>query len=415
MVVAQNACAKITKILRLLKIFIIINALAVLLFCPVELFSQQKYVVVLDAGHGGKDPGAVSGKSYEKDINLAVVKVAGKALQQTSSLNIEVVYTRSDDRFLELAQRSQIAIDAGATIFVSVHTNASENRQAYGADTFVMGVHKNDANLGVAMRENGVISLERDFSQKYEGYDPTSAESHIMFTLMQYGYQQQSLTLAQMVQNNFAASKRRDRGVKQAGFLVLWRNTMPSVLVELGFITNSAEREYLMSTKGREQMGLDIAKAVISYLHENGDEKISGYDSSEMEDNSPKAEDGQTEKNAPKRDSETEEEVKEEQDSRTYEAQKPRTNIGVYYAIQLRSSRKQLSIDSKNFGPLVMLTTEHLIGKNYKYTVGELFVYKDAQALLHKVKKLFSDAFIVAFDNDGEQISVANAKKLTEK
>ncbi len=410
--------------MRFLKVFIIINVFAGLLFCPDDLFSQEKYVVVLDAGHGGKDPGAVSGKNYEKDINLAVVQVVGRALEEMSSVNIEVIYTRSDDTFVELDQRSKIAIDANASLFVSVHTNASDNRQAYGSDTFVMGVDKNNANLEVAMRENGVISLERDFTQKYEGYDPTSAESHIMFTLTQYAHQQQSLSLARMVQDNFVAAKRRDRGVKQAGFLVLWRNTMPSVLVELGFISNEKERSYLMSTKGREEMGLAIAKAIRSYIEQNADSGHKYIEQDGQHINPPTTDhnvygpaiaNDTKQENRPTTTTEAHPQDEEPNDNTVYEAQKPQTNIGVYYAIQLRSSRKQLSIDSKNFGPLVMLTTEHLIGKQYKYTVGELFVYNDAKLLLQKIKNIFSDAFIVAFDNNGEQISVSNAKKLTEK
>ncbi|MFI3299393.1 MAG: N-acetylmuramoyl-L-alanine amidase [Rikenellaceae bacterium] len=353
-----------------------------LLLCSQVAFAQQKHVVVLDAGHGGKDPGAVAAKAREKDINLAIVKAAGAILEKNSG--IEVVYTRKDDTFVELSGRSDIANKCEADLFVSVHTNSSSSVSASGTETFVMGVDKNNANLGVAMRENGVISLESDFKQKYEGYDPTSAESHIMFTLMQYGHQQQSLTVAQQVQSNFTTAKRKNRGVKQAGFLVLWRNAMPSVLIEVGFITNAQEREYLTSTKGAKEMGEAIASAVISFLGSKAGAPAH-YEGAEDECDDEPIYGGRG------------------------------TSSKVIFAIQIKSSKKRLELTSENFGALVMLVEERRVEDVYKYSVGELYMYSDAQILLKKIKNRVKDAFIVAYDNNGKPLAVSKAKELTEK
>ena len=226
--------------------------------------NTKPFVVVLDAGHGGKDPGKITTFGYnEKDIALDVVLRVGKQLEKSN--DIKVIYTRKRDVFLELRQRAAIANKADADLFVSIHCNA-HNPQAHGAETFVLGLHRNESNFRVAQQENEVIFMEDDYEQNYEGFDPSSPESFIGLTLLQEDYLDQSILLARTIQNNFAQKlKRRDRGVKQAGFWVLHNTYMPSVLVETGFITNRNEGDYLNSEKGKKEISKSIVDAVLDY------------------------------------------------------------------------------------------------------------------------------------------------------
>ena len=206
------------------------------------LYAQSNFKVVLDAGHGGKDPGKHSGKYYEKDIALKIVLLLGTQLEKKD--NIDVIYTRKEDVFVDLLERGDIANNADANLFVSIHCNA-HNTQAYGTETYALGVHANERNFEVAKQENAVIFLEDDYLDKYEGFDPNSPEAVIGLTLMQEEFLDQSLLVASYVQNNFRDHlNRTDRGVKQAGFVVLFQTSMPSILVETGFITNVKEGEF---------------------------------------------------------------------------------------------------------------------------------------------------------------------------
>ncbi len=226
--------------------------------------NTKPFIVVLDAGHGGKDPGRPTSFGYkEKDIALDIVLRVGKQLENID--DIEVIYTRKKDVFLELRQRAAIANKAYSDLFISVHCNA-HNTQAYGTETYVLGLHRNESNFRVAQQENEVIFMEDDYEQNYEGFDPSSPESFIGLTLLQEDYLDQSILLARTIQNNFAQKlKRRDRGVKQAGFWVLHNTYMPSVLVETGFITNRKEGDYLNSERGKEEISKSILDAVLDY------------------------------------------------------------------------------------------------------------------------------------------------------
>lgn len=226
--------------------------------------NTKPFIVVLDAGHGGKDPGKITTFGYnEKDIALDVVLRVGKQLEKSN--DIKVIYTRKRDVFLELRQRAAIANKADADLFVSIHCNA-HNPQAHGSETFVLGLHRNESNFRVAQKENEVIFMEDDYEQNYEGFDPSSPESFIGLTLLQEDYLDQSILLARTIQNNFAQKlKRRDRGVKQAGFWVLHNTYMPSVLIETGFITNRKEGDYLNSERGKQEISKSIVDAVLDY------------------------------------------------------------------------------------------------------------------------------------------------------
>ncbi|MFH1000850.1 MAG: N-acetylmuramoyl-L-alanine amidase [Bacteroidota bacterium] len=208
-------------------------------------------IVVIDAGHGGKDPGALGRSSREKDIVLSVALKAGELI--TNNLKgVKVVYTRKTDVFIPLNTRAQIANNNKADLFISIHCNSNTSSQPKGAETYVMGMHKSEENLQVAMLENSAILLEDDYKTNYEGFDPSSIESHIIFNFFQNSFQSQNLDIASELQSEFKQNTAVvDRGVKEAGFWVLYKTAMPGILIELGFLSNSVDEAYLKSEKGR--------------------------------------------------------------------------------------------------------------------------------------------------------------------
>jgi len=220
--------------------------------------------VVIDAGHGGKDPGTSIGNLKEKDIVLEVALKTGQLIKENYK-DVQVIYTREDDRFIPLKQRATIANQAKADLFISIHVNYFKGN-THGAETYILGNHRSEENLKVAQMENSVILLEEDYSTKYEGFDPNSAESYIMFELIQNEFLEQSRLFADKVQHNFVeVAKRRNRGVRQAGFLVLRETVMPSILIELGFISHEKDRSYLETTVGKNNLANAIYKAFSDY------------------------------------------------------------------------------------------------------------------------------------------------------
>jgi len=231
----------------------------------IDSAERRLSTVVIDAGHGGKDPGCSWGKHLEKDLNLNVALALGKMIDEAYS-DVEVIYTRKDDRFIELHERGDIANRAGADLFISIHTDAVGNTEANGSSTYIMGNDKSAKNLAVAQRENSVIVMEGDYEAKYEGYDPSSDESFIIFSLMQYAYSEQSMLFAELVQKNYAkTTKVIDRGARQGPYLVLWRTAMPAVLTEMGFMTNKKDRDYLHSEVGQQQVVKALFDAFSQY------------------------------------------------------------------------------------------------------------------------------------------------------
>ena len=224
------------------------------------------YTLVIDAGHGGKDPGAQSKTAKEKNINLAVALAFGKLVEQNFK-DVKVVYTRKTDVFVELDERANIANRAKADLFISIHTNATAAKVGpQGTETYTLGMHRAADNLAVAKRENSVITLEKGYEEKYEGFDPNSSESYIIFELMQDKNMESSVKLAGLIQKQFRnTAKRIDKGVHQAGFLVLRATSMPSVLIELGYINNPSEATYLASTAGVNALAKSIYNAFVAY------------------------------------------------------------------------------------------------------------------------------------------------------
>lgn len=253
------------KIKSLLSIFVLASALLLFSFTPFysQVATTEPFVVVLDAGHGGHDPGNLGNGYLEKNIALNIVLKVGELLEKNQ--DIKVIYTRKDDTFIDLFVRGEIANKANADLFVSVHCD-SHTSDAHGAGTFVLGLHANKQNFEIAKKENSVIYLEDNYETRYADYDINAPESVIGLTIMQEEFLDQSIALAKMIQDNFSEKlKRNNRKVKQAGFIVLHQTFMPSVLVETGFLTNKNEGAYLNSTKGQIEMGTAIANAILQY------------------------------------------------------------------------------------------------------------------------------------------------------
>ncbi|MGB3182999.1 MAG: N-acetylmuramoyl-L-alanine amidase [Cyclobacteriaceae bacterium] len=239
--------------------------------CSFSSLDSRQYKVrkvVIDAGHGGKDPGKLGSNSKEKDVALSIALKVGEYIEKYLD-NVEVIYTRKDDSFVELIDRASIANKNDADLFISIHANGHNTSRPAGTETYVMGNHVSQANLDVAKRENSVILLEENYEEKYEGFDPNAPDSHILFSLYQSAYLESSLMMARNVESQFKNRVgRKSRGVKQAGFIVLYKTSMPSVLIELGFMSNQEEEKYLNSEEGQTYMASGIFRAFRDYKEE---------------------------------------------------------------------------------------------------------------------------------------------------
>ncbi|MDR2927536.1 MAG: N-acetylmuramoyl-L-alanine amidase [Cytophagaceae bacterium] len=319
--------------------------------------------VVIDAGHGGKDPGAIGKSVKEKDIVLNVALKVGEYLKKELP-ELEVIYTRKNDIFVELDERAEIANHAKADLFVSIHANSISNPKIHGAETFVLGLHRSQENLEVAKKENSVIVLEDDYTTKYEGFDPNSTESYIIFELMQNIYLDQSLEAASIIQEQFEERVgRHNRGVKQAGFLVLRKTAMPSILVELGFLSNKNEEKFMSEEEGQTYLASAIFRSIRDYRN-----KFEARNSIVK----------QIEKDV------------------------------IEFRIQIAASNSELKKDAapyKLFNDVWMFKD----GKQYKYTTGLASDYGAISRELEKVKKKVPDCFIVAFKN-GEKVPVSSVR-----
>jgi N-acetylmuramoyl-L-alanine amidase len=364
--------------------------------------SNPKFKVALDAGHGGHDFGAVYNGHIEKNIALAIVLKVGKILEQNP--NIDVVYTRKTDVFIELVERSSIANRADANIFVSIHCNANKNSAASGTETYVMGLNKNASNLAVAKSENAVITLEKDYKQKYEGFDPNNPSTMIGMTLMQEEYLENSISLASKIEDQFIANfDRKSRGVKQAPFMVLHKAYMPRVLIETGFISNPKDGQLLDSEDGQDQVAQTIADAILSYKKEyfgNGANEVYEKPSKRIIE---KQLDTVTIKKAEKPVQKTTTEkplVKPVEET-----------SGVIFRVQIAAVAKKLELTPSNFKGLKNVAVNTDNGTFFKYTYGETSDYNTAKRNLEEAKsKGFTSAYLIAF-KDGKKISVQEAIK----
>ena len=348
----------------------------------------KDFVVVIDPGHGGKDVGAVGNKAKEKDINLGVALKLGDLIDSEYD-DIEVVYTRDDDTFISLQERAEIANKAHGDLFISIHTNSvdrrSKNRKTvHGAATYTLGLHRSDENLAVAKRENSVIELEDDYSVKYQGFDPNSTESYIIFDLSQNKHLEQSVDFASLVQNHFGKAGRKDNGVRQAGFWVLAKTSMPAVLIELDFICNPTQEKYLSSSSGQKELANAIFDAFREY------KAASDYYSL---GNGGKMKDDKSHKHKVK---DTVRKKKVKKDDNSYS--------GIIYKIQFLTSSKKLSGKSAFFKKLDSRKIDSYKENGiYKYTYGATSDKKEAAIILKEVRKKHPEAFIVEF-KDGKRI-----------
>lgn len=367
-----------------------------------EIIPPKKFVVVLDAGHGGHDSGNRGSGYFEKDIALDIILKTGKILEKNP--DIKVIYTRKTDVFIELSKRADIANSAKADLFVSVHCNA-HNSNAYGTETFVLGLHANERNFNIAKKENSVILLEDDYQTNYDGYDPNSPESVIGLTLMQEEYLEQSLDLASHIQSNFTKQlKRFNRGVKQAGFLVLHRTFMPSVLIETGFLTNKNEGKYLNSDKGKQSMAFSISKAVLKY---KGDVASMYEDTHEVISNTP-VKQVVNEAIVPKiKEKETIEPVKQTINDSTTTTVVSETLV---FKVQLLSGSSKIATTSDNFMGLSGVSIKEENGV-FRYFYGSEPSY-DAikKSKQTAIDKGYKSCFVVAFKN-GQRIPLSQAIK----
>jgi len=390
------------------KLVILLNLLIITLLNISNVIAGEKdgiNKVVIDAGHGGVDPGAVGKKYYEKNITLSVAMKLGKYINENFP-EVEVIYTRKEDIFIPLNERAEIANKAHADLFISIHANANVNNLVSGAETYVMGIHTNEKNLEVAMKENAVITFEKDYETKYEGYDPNSAESFIIFSLMQNNNLEQSLQLASYLQTEFREkAKRTDRGVKQAGFLVLWRTSMPSILTEIGFISNLLEEEYIGSEEGQDYLASAIYRSFKKY--KLGVESKTGIIPNSGKDSKVKPE-KQNEKNQIVDSAKTASVIKH--DTILKQTTLIRDNSipivrDIVFRIQVSSATQPTPLNTAYFAPLKELKEvdkihEYQTSSHFKYLVGNEKSYIGAQSLLNKLKLHYKDAFIVATENN---------------
>lgn len=354
-------------------------------------------IVVIDPGHGGSDPGAVGPtKKYEKDVVLAVSLRFGEMIKKEFP-DVKVIYTRETDKFVGLAERAEMANKVKADLFISVHANASDNRSAYGSESWVLGMHKEASWLEVAKRENAVIAMEKDFETKYEAFDPNDPESYIWLAMRQHAFLEQSIKLAAAVQQQFGKTiKRFDRGVKQAGFLVLHRTTMPSILVEVGFISNPEEEKWMTTETGETEMATSLFKAFESYkLSVEGVNSVVSGDKKVQPD---------------KQQVQTDKSVTKQTDKKVDDS----AAEGLIFSVQVFATPKVTPTSSKEFKGHTEVI-EYISGGLYRYSIGKCKTHADAVKLQQQLKSEgFESCFVVAFMN-GERIDVNKAKELAKK
>ncbi|MCL3852992.1 MULTISPECIES: N-acetylmuramoyl-L-alanine amidase [Parabacteroides] len=400
--------------------FLYITLLIALFFSLSGVQAREKtFTVVIDAGHGGKDPGARGSVIDEKVINLSVALKLGEKISANHD-DVKVVYTRKTDRFIELDERANIANRNKADLFISIHTNSvKKGSTARGTETYTLGLARTDENLAVAMRENSAILLEDNYLQKYEGFDPNSSESYIIFEFMQNKHMEQSISLASEIQKCFTSANRGDRGVRQAGFLVLRKTSMPSVLVELGYISNREEERFMKSSDGQNKLASALSDAFTKYKKEY-DRKQGGVSvganssvvSSETRNIPVLSEDKETRTDLSDAPVGSEEDILNKKKNSSSQRKRTQTTVSsreksdttgkIIYKVQILTSDKKLSPGAKVFKGYK--NVNFFVEKGiYKYTYGETTDFDSIRKLRRQVAKDFKDAFIVAF-KDGKKV-----------
>ena len=378
---------------------------------------SRQFIVVIDPGHGGKDPGAVNKSIREKDIVLGIGLKLGKLINENHS-DVKVIFTRNTDVFIPLIERSRIANKIKADLFISLHANFCATPSIRGTETFTLGLHRSEDNLEIAKKENSVILLEEDYNTTYEGFDPNLSESYIMFELMQSSYIKQSVSFANEIQQQFKSHlSSTDRSVKQAGFLVLRQSSMPSVLIETGFLSNQAEANYLNSEDGQRNIALSIFEAFSKFKSKSSGSVNSK--ATEVMTSHQKPQDTLVKQEVQTVNQKTEEKTKEEIvistiDSEKMEPEKADTaslsNVteivksenNNYYSVQIGANTTPIEPVASNFKGLKEVRREKT-DQYYRYFVGNESNIENVQSILKQIKLKFPEAFIVSFV-DGKKV-----------
>jgi N-acetylmuramoyl-L-alanine amidase len=438
------------------------------LSCSLSAIKKEKrWTVVIDAGHGGNDPGALGSFSFEKNITLPIALKTGQYLEENVS-NVNVIFTRTTDVKVDLKERAEIANRNNADLFISIHANSGK-KTVQGTETFIMGRAKDEQNLAVAMKENEVILLENDHSAKYEGFDPKSPESYIMFTLMQNVYQEQSTRLASKIQSQYKEKLSRvDRGVKQAGFWVLFMTTMPSVLTETGFITNPEEEKFLNSKLGQDYISSSIYRAIRDYFAEiesksivltgdnqyvapapsisNPDQSVSKIDSQVSKQEQPASKNESTASKPEKSSTKTDQPASKTEQSASKKGQSvSKTELPVLksgqsvpnkavvqsktervvaqseinvpeevrFTVEVAASIEKLTLNPNNFMGLKDIA-EFESKDSYRYTTGSFSDFPSAVRYRKKIELIYPDAFVIAV-KDNKILPLQQAMELLKK
>ena len=398
------------------------------LFALIKISAKDKFTLVIDAGHGGKDVGALGAFSNEKDINLNVALAFGRLVEDNLP-DVKVIYTRKTDVFIPLKGRAEIANKAKADLFISVHTNSVPPTKTppQGFQVYTLGMHRAKDNLDVAMRENSVISLEKGYEKTYEGFDPKSSESYIMFEILQSGNMEKSVELARLIQRSVCSkANRNDKGVHQAGFLVLRETSMPSCLIELGFITSEEEEQFLNSQRGIDLMAHGIYEAFVEYKNKYDEKVTIPYRPSTKNQLPIENILGRLSKNTSKSSENVEVPKKinvvrnkqqtvkpiakatHTKDKKQPVVEKPTTDVPIF-KIQIFAINRQLTPDSQLFKGYKNVSSE-TEGDLYKYMIGNSADYNEILRLKEKLKQDFPQAFIVAFKK-GKRMNTGEAIK----
>lgn len=377
------------------------NILFFTLICNFS-FSQnnQKFTVILDAGHGGKDFGAVYHGYVEKKVTLAIILKVGKILEKYQ--DIKIIYTRNTDEFIELTERAGIANRNNANLFISVHCNANRNIKAYGSETYVIGMSRSNMNFEVAKSENSVIFLEDNYKQTYKGFDPKNPETLIGLKLIQENNLTNSISLATKIQDNFVNYDIKSRGVKQEPLWVLDASVMPGVLIETGFISNIEEGARLDSEVGQQESATAIAQAILEYKKEYFGDSADAVKLDRPKKYVP---------NEPSKQMDTIDQKTKVEETTIKEKSKPvASSKGIVFKVQIAASSRKLELHPRNFKGLSTISYEY-DNRVYKYMYGETADYNESKNLLEEAKaKGYGSAFLIAFKN-GEKISIQEAVK----
>ena len=403
-----------------LKKQIFVYFLALFLVSPLCMQAQEKtFKVVIDAGHGGHDSGCLGSHLKEKDVSLDIALMVGKLISDHCP-EVKVIYTRKTDVFIELYRRAQIANSEHADLFISFHCNASEDHIGNGIETWVMGLHKSEANQAVARAENAAMLKEKNYKNNYDGFDPNSPEANVLFSLYSSAYLKNSVMLADKVQKNLIASTHLvNRGVKQAGFWVLYKVAMPSILIEMGFLSNKNDEAFLASTENRKKEAASIYNAFVDYLAAVTNSQPHAHEAVTpapptpvtVKENIPQ-ENVPTGTVTPKPEKPEKQELEKEKLQAIAEEVVPDSNV-ICFKVQFLASPEKLPLTDSRFRNLPKVD-RYFENNLWKYTAGNETSHEAIREILTEVKRKFPDAFVIAFQN-GKKISEKEALKLQKK